>query len=176
MLVDQYNIEKVYETSFNEENFVQYLSSICGGKSKATAQCISKTVTSFFTYKEYQQKTPLAIILSKVNLRSYITHIQVTRKYAGTTIADKLCHLKHAIDFLSEGTSSTKQYLRVQEALRYIDNIKRTLNKTIIKDQRVENTKLSSVQVYMHRVLAILSLLQNYSADKHSRASRGVLK
>jgi len=87
-------------------------------------------VKYFYTYKQYEQKTPTDIILCKSNIRSYVTHLQTMKKHAGTTIADKLSHLRHALDFLTEDTTTTRNYLRAQEALKYVNRNISSVSKT----------------------------------------------
>ena len=68
------------------------------------AKTIAKDIVYFFTYKQYEQSTPLSIILNRRNVREYIHDIQNTLQYASTTTATKLCRLKIAIDFFGTCT------------------------------------------------------------------------
>lgn len=112
------------------------------------AKTISKDILYFFTYKQYAQSNPLAIILNRRNVREYIHHIQNTLRYAGTTTATKLSRLKTAIDFLLEGAPETniKLYIRAQNMLKTIKYFRKSLSKTIT-EQRLHQAQLSHAEV-----------------------------
>lgn len=141
--------QKVFDTN----KFMVYLTGLAGGsRSMSVAKSICNDVDYFFSYKKYQDMSPLQIILNKQNLRDYMDHLQKVMKFAGTTVAEKINRLKIAIDHLTEQLDKDgdmQVYIHTQEIYKTLNNYRKTLRKTI-KEQRLNQAKLSYAKVSMY--------------------------
>ena len=148
--MEQYNLGNSHTTgSFSEEDFVQHLTS-CGRK-LAGAKAAAKSVKYFLGYTKYTQQTTKDIIMNKANIRAYINHLKQVKGYAGTTILERVGWLNTAIDFITDNDNPTiKDHLRVEAIKKLISDIKSTICKTMIKEQRATQARLSAAKVKLH--------------------------
>ena len=138
---------------FDYAGFIEYLTSIAGGKkSTTTAKSIVADIQNYFYFTSSNNRKPCYdLLLDMSHLKNYLQYLQQHFVFAATTISEKIRRLRLAIEYILHTENSdecnTTMFIRCTKILTNLSKWGKSLTKDIQK-QRHKQSLVSAQKVF----------------------------